>query len=100
MRKLTDLLREVVKEAWESPFSPQPQPQRSPEKKPAVPLREPLIDPGTPDPSGPKKRRTLTPPKVAPATAPKAESISETEDQVFKKISSRFVKLKKNKSRT
>lgn len=57
------------------------------ENLPATKPNRPEVHPGTPE--KPKKRRTLTPPKTAPATEPKAES-QIREGDILSKIAQRF----------
>lgn len=78
--KLTELRRLIV-EAIKA-YEPAP---AKPDRKPGI--AEPPTKPNTPAP----KRRTLTPPKEAPKTKPKAEGkVNENEKQILNKIVNRF----------
>jgi hypothetical protein len=77
--QLRNLIRRRIKNLLESPAP-------APEKKPDV------AEPDTDTPRKPR-RRTLTPPKEAPNTRPKA-STNENEDELINKIAQKYKKLK------
>ena len=62
--------------------------ENEPKPSPARPQREPQVVPKEPG-TRPKRRRTLTPPKTAPDTKPKA-----SEKDLLKKIEDRYKTLK------
>jgi len=77
--QLRNLIRKRIKNLLESPAP-------APEKEPDI------AEPDTDTPRKPR-RRTLTPPKEAPNTRPKA-STNENEDELINKIAQKYKKLK------
>ena len=86
-----DQLKKLIKERIKKLIDEnQPSPSKSP--KPDV------LEPDTDTPSRPERRRTLTPPKEAPKTRPKATN--ENEEELLNKIATKYRSLKsKNDSK-
>ena len=77
--QIRQFIKECIKEILENELSPSTKPD--------------IAEPDTDTPKKPK-RRTLTPPKVAPQTRPKA-STNENEEELLNKITQKYRSLKK-----